>query len=1084
MEDLRTIYRQLLNSDGIDQLQRLLPALEKEYVQLEDRSIAERINVLYKLSKQLSFFNSDFFPSGDWSPLFKRFENSLNPPLPAVPNIEEVENDIANSKNFEPALALLIVFLKLLEHTNSSLNNISQKHLEFYYKDVLGFKLLPGQVDKMHVLFELVKNADPLLISSGTSLNAGKTKDGKELNYKTSSDIVVNQAKIAAINSLFVEKFPGDRTIQLWSAAYDPSQKPETILPFGGPQFKLSLSDRTMKYTVTGFAISSSLLELSGGERRIIITITSEAFTEEAPSNIDLRSYIQIELTGEKGWIAPIIEKAIINQKGSSIPDEKKIGIITIELLLPEALPGVIAHNEEIHKTNFADGIPLFRMTTVPERQIPDFFQAFKISMISMSVNVKGLKKLVIQNEEGVQAPNSPFNLFSSSPSIGDHLYIGSKECFQKNLTKLTVHLQYKSPPADFKKYYEGYRLPTTFNHADFGASMDILLNGTWDDHPLEDRFILFDAQQKDYPLNLTINEDAIKKANDLLGLQRASDIPDLSNGFQPGMTRGFIRLTLTGPEYENFSAFGHNNYATALSLATLDMIRFPDQPIALPMPPYTPQVKEVSLDYEAVDEIFPNSIDSFYYQMPFGIRLLKNKGSSLFPAFSDIGHLYIGIRDLAPEQKVNFLFKLAEQNSVEFEGYESDFSTPIISWSYLSNDEWLELRQDQIPTDTTKNFQQSGIISLFTGADANISNLSMPQNMIWLQANLKQGLNRTLPLSSVNTQAIEAILDILPGQNLEDFNEHLASGLSPDQVKKNVQISPLLKSLNQPYASFGGVQPESTDHFVYRLSERLRHRKRAVHPWDFERLGLEAFPGIAKIKCLAGDELSAPGIATVIVIPQISRTQALVKRLQPKASSFFLDEVRQFLTDHASFFTTVLVNNPDYEEILTDFKVKFKTGFDPVFYLAKLNEDIIRFISPWAFNEKTALHFESEIYRSEIMYFIEKLNYIDYIADFKLFHLGGRGVISNLVIGKMKIGKNFVVHKPLLPNISGMKIGESFIVGEDWEVVIPSQKTAILVSVPQHTIKVVDDQRVCSGVSGLGIGSMTINVDFMVSNP
>jgi len=540
--------------------------------------------------------------------------------------------------------------------------------------------------------------------------------------------------------------------------------------------------------------------------------------------------------------------------------------------------------------------------------------------------------------------------------------------------------------------------------------------------------------------------------------------------------------LTLTGPEYENFSAFGHNNYASALSAATLDMVRFPDANIQLPNPPYTPQAKEISLDYNATDTVFPNSSDLLYHQMPFGIRLLKNKGVTLFPSFSDIGHLYIGIADLQPEQQVNLLFALAEQNSIEFEGYESDLSAPVIAWSYLSNDEWVDLRQDQIPTDTSKDFQQSGIISLFTGANATLSNLSMPEGMIWLQANLQQGLNRTLPLSSIHTQAIEAILDILPEQRLEDYTEHLSTGLLSNQVKKNIQISPQLKSINQPYASFGGVQPESTDHFVFRLSERLRHRKRAIHPWDFERLGLEAFPRIAKIKCLAGDEFSAPGIAAVIVIPQINRTQPLIKRLQPKASRFFLNEVQQFLTDHASFFTTVLVNNPDYEEILTDFKVKFKSGFDPVFYLAKLNEDIIRFISPWAFNEKTALHFDSEIYRSEIIYFIENLSYVDYIGDFKLFHLSKRGVASSLVIGKMKIGKNFIVHKPLIPNIGGMKIGESFIVGIDWEVITPTQNTSILVSVPQHTIKVVDDQRICSGISGLGIGSMTISIDFIVS--
>jgi hypothetical protein len=1075
MEDLRTIYRQLLRSDGIDQPQRLLPGLEENYVQIEDRGPAQHVDFLYKLSKELRFFYPDLSTAGDWSILFKQFEN---PATPGLISDEEIENYIENSTRVEPALALLLVFLKLLEHVKESLNKVTRRHLEFYFKDILGFKLQPGKEDKVHVLFELIKNATPQLISAGTLLNAGKTADGRELNYKTTSDIVVNQARVAAIRSLFVEKFIDDTT-QLWSAGYDPAQMPETILPFGGPQSKLPSLGRGMQYAVTGLAISSSLLELSGGERRVLITITSEAFVNPAPLLVDLRTYVRIEMTGEKGWIEPLVKNATIERSGPG----GKIGLIKINLLLTEALPAITGHNEQIHKGGLTNGMPAFRMTAIPETGIPGFFQDFHIADAHINVEVKGLRKLVIQNEEGVQAPNKPFNLFSSTPGNGDHLYIGSEECFHKNLKELTLNIQWKNPPADFKKYYAGYRVPDTFSHADFRASLDILLDGSWEGHPLKNPpFYLFDAQHKDYPLRLTVDANEIRKANNYLDLQRAPGLGDLSGGFEPGVNRGFIRLTLAGPELENFSAFGHGNYASGLALASLDMVRFPDAPIEFPLPPYTPQVKEISLDYKADDRIFPGSFDQLYHQMPFGTRQLKDKGSPLFPEFDNTGYLYIGVTDLLPEQQVSLLFALAEKSSVEFEGYESDFSAPLISWSYLAGDTWIDLRQDQVPIDTTSEFQQSGIIAMATGNDANLSHLSMPTGMIWLQARLEQGLNRVLPLTAVHAQAMEAILDIPPGQTAADFADHLATGLLPGQVKKNLQIAPFLKSITQPYASFGGVQPETTAHFITRLSERLRHRKRGVHAWDFERLGLEAFPSITKIKCLAGNEMSIPGTARVIAIPQINPDQSLAKRLQPKASSFFRDQVAQYLNGRSSFFTTVTVSNPDYEEILADFKVKFKTGFDPVFYLEKLNEEIVKFISPWVFNEKTALHFDSEIYRSEVMYYIEKLPYVDYIADFMLFHLSTHGVIGKDVIGKMKIGKTFIVHKPLVPNIGGMRIGENFIVGIDWEVITPSLDTAILVSVPQHTIKTVDDQRICSGISGLGIGSMTIGFDFIVS--
>jgi hypothetical protein len=1088
MEDLRTIYQQLLRSDGIGQDQRLFSALEKDYVQLEDRSVARQINVLYRLSKELIFFNADFVESSDWSALFKRFRNNF--PSPELVSDEEIENDIANIKNFEPALALLIVFLKLSEHLKVSLNNITRKHLEFYYKEILGFRLRPGGPDKVHVLFELSKNSAPLLISADTVLDAGKTKDGKELRYKTTSDIVVNQAKIADVRSLFVERFSTERTVQLWSAIYDPQQMPGTIFPFGSPQSKLPVSVRTMQYAATGLFICSTMLELAGGERRVTLTVTSEPYAhdDDAPV-IDIDNYIRIELTGEKGWITPVIEQVtmewiqVVDPADPLNPLKKKFCLLKIVLLVTEGHPPVVGHSSQIHKTGLPDGVPVLSMIAITGRKIPEFFQKLKIATTSIHVKVKGLQKLIVQNEEGVQVADKPFNLFSSAPAIGDHLYIGSKECFHKNLKNFTLNLQWKNPPPDFIKHYAGYKPPSTFSSAVFTASLDMLLNGTWTGHQLNSHFLLFNTQNKDYPLTLNISESSLTKANDFLALQRDTDLPDLSGGFQPGTRRGFVRLTLTGPVFENFTAFGHGNFATALTAATLEMVSFPGTGVVLPLPPYTPQVKEISIDYEAADTVFPGNNDQLWHQTSFGTLLLKDKGASFFPAYPDTGYLYIGIADLQPGQQVNLLFGLAEKSSAEFEGYDSDLSSPLISWAYLSDDTWIELRQDQVPADTTRQLQQPGIVTLLTGFDAGLEHQSMPGGMIWLQASLSQGLNRVLPLSAIHTQAVEAVLEILPDQTPGDFASHLVTGLLPDQIKKNVQLSPSLKAIRQPYASFGGEQPELSEHFITRLSERLRHRKRAVHAWDFERLGLEAFPGIAKIKCLVGNESSVAGTARVIVIPRINTSQPLLKRLQPKASSFFLDQVRQFLSGHSSFFTTVLVSNPDYEEVLTDFKVKFKTGFDPVFYLEKLNEDIVRFVSPWAFNEKTALHFDAEIYRSEIMYFIEKLPYVDYIADFKLFHLSTTGVQLSDVIGKMKIGKTFVVHKPPMPNIGGMKIGESFIVGIDWEVISPSRSSAILVSVPQHAIKTVDDQRICSGISGLGIGTMTINLDFIVSS-
>ncbi|MEI9921439.1 MAG: hypothetical protein WDO14_22030 [Bacteroidota bacterium] len=1075
MEDLRIIYRQLLRSDGVDQLQRLMTALKEEYVQLDDRSVAGYIRYLYQLSKEVRFLNPDLSYANTWEPLFARFlDGAATPTLVSDEKIEQISGD----KNIEPALALLITFLELIQESKTSINKAIRKHLEFFYKNVLKFQILSGVADRVQLLFELNKNASPVSIVAGTLFEAGKGPDGNELRYATTSDIVVNRARVASIRSLFVEREKTNNTFQLWSEVHDVLPPTAILPPFGRPQSKQPPATRTMQYAVTGFVISSSLLELSGGERVIDIEMTSESFALDIVTFDDFRSYIQFELTGEKGWVTPLLRSVATDYVEVN---NTRICTLKIQLALGEASPAIIPHSNAVHKTALPDGVPALRMITVPEKSVSEFFQAVRISSVSLKVSVKGLRKFVVQNEEGLQQPDKPFNLFGSIPAIGSRLYVGSNEVFSKNLKGLTINIKWKSPPANFNKYYAGYMLPSTFSHAEFSMSVDMLMNGSWD-HTLSGRSSLFDAQNEDYPYTLALNETDLARANNFSALTRDQNVGDVSGGFRPGAGRGFIRFTLTGPKYDDFSAFGHSNFTSALMEATAAKIQFPAADIKLPQPAYTPQVKEISLDYVASDTIFPGTNDRVFHQTPFGIREVTTKGTSLFPQFAEVGYLHIGVSDLLLEQQVNLLLKLAETGLTKIESDSDDFAVPDVSWSYLANENWIDLRQDQIPVDTTKQFQQTGIVSLQTGADASINNNSFPAGMIWLRATLRQGTGRVLPLESIHTQVVEALLTLSNDEELSDYSIHLSAGLPPNSVKKNVRISPALKSILQPYASVGGVQPETSDHLIARVSERLRHRNRAIHTWDFERMVLNAFNEIAKAKCLTVRDELTQGTSTVIVVPKIRIDQPVSRRLQPKASSFFLDEIGTFFKARASAFTEVVVINPRYEEVLADFKVKFRVGYDPIYYLEKLNEEIVRFISPWAFGDQSDMHFDSIVYRSEVLYHIENLPYVDYVADFMLFHLNSLGDKSPKIIGKMKVGRTFVVARTPMPNLGGMQIGENFIVGLDMEVIEPSRDEAMLVSVPKHAIKTTDDQRTCSGVSGLGIGSMTINFDFIVS--
>jgi len=176
-----------------------------------------------------------------------------------------------------------------------------------------------------------------------------------------------------------------------------------------------------------------------------------------------------------------------------------------------------------------------------------------------------------------------------------------------------------------------------------------------------------------------------------------------------------------------------------------------------------------------------------------------------------------------------------------------------------------------------------------------------------------------------------------------------------------------------------------------------LRHKNRAITIWDYEHLILQQFPKIYKVKCLNHTSYTikenedgkkevvtrflAPGHVLDIVIPDIVNTNVF-DLYKPRVSKATLNEIQAFVNERNSLHVNVVVANPEYEEVTVSLKVKFRKGFDESFYLKKLNEDITRLLSPWAFKQTVKIEFGTTLHRSTLIHYIEKLQYVDYVED------------------------------------------------------------------------------------------------------
>ncbi len=156
------------------------------------------------------------------------------------------------------------------------------------------------------------------------------------------------------------------------------------------------------------------------------------------------------------------------------------------------------------------------------------------------------------------------------------------------------------------------------------------------------------------------------------------------------------------------------------------------------------------------------------------------------------------------------------------------------------------------------------------------------------------------------------------------------------------------------------------------------------------ERLVLEKFPQVYKVKCINHtDKLSeyVPGSVRLIVVPDL-RNKNAIDPLQPRLPQNTLLEIKNYLTRLASDFSEIIVTNPEYEAIKVHLKVIFQANRDEGFYMQQLQSDIIRFLSPWLYDDVTDLSFGGRIHRTWILNHIEELEYIDYITDFSMDHI------------------------------------------------------------------------------------------------
>jgi hypothetical protein len=421
---------------------------------------------------------------------------------------------------------------------------------------------------------------------------------------------------------------------------------------------------------------------------------------------------------------------------------------------------------------------------------------------------------------------------------------------------------------------------------------------------------------------------------------------------------------------------------------------------LGLPNEPYTPTIKAIEMDYHAVAEVKDKDKDKdkdidLIHLYPFENTSKTEQidlGPTLFPTFTDEGTLFIGLDKATPGANLQLLFQFAEATA------DSESPRAEIDWYYLVDNRWQPLRTGfEIVSDATDGMTRSGIVKISLPRDfSNVGNTLMPppaagDPLYWLKVSAPQFTAAVAELFGVHAQAALTTYKTLPGSDAD----RSGTPLGPGAIGKPLLPDFRIKTVQQPYESFGGQASEAGGHFNIRVSEYLRHKGRGVDLFDFEHLVLEAFPMIFKCKCInhtiglyaheyRRDLEVSPGFITVAVVPDLNKLKA-GEALEPKVPISLLDDIKAFLKERMSPFARLQVKNPRYEKIGVTIKVRFQQGRDENYYSAQLQTDLTHFFSPWYLGDSDKISFGQTVAYSDVIGFVENLDYIDFISALEL---------------------------------------------------------------------------------------------------
>ncbi|PCK09205.1 MAG: hypothetical protein COA42_04930, partial [Alteromonadaceae bacterium] len=457
---------------------------------------------------------------------------------------------------------------------------------------------------------------------------------GDENNAK--ADATKLKSALALIANAAQQKYRDDSPLkqEIWNNLYFNNDAPSTVV-----KTSLGADSSTTRWRTFGDApalvaedanppgeigwlLSAPILNLSQGQRRITLDLVFEptGFSlDKIKALFNSEHYaLRALVSTEKDWIGPAADNFKVSVKINKVradgaapgaPADQLQPVMTLSLDFAEDIDPICRPSQDVHgiscesaaiklmlrqnwSSEGATGLGQFK-TDYPT------FKSLLLASADVQVKVTGLCDLQLQNDQRVLKSGKPFEPFGARPDVGSNFYFAHPELAGKQFTEMALNCEWMGLPTNVVDHYKNYIGAKSLSEANFSVDVDIYQQGRKGPYSSTKKTLgskaLFGNRSTEGKSILS----SIQLNDKDLGIFVASG--DYSAGRSVTEGSHYLQLSLNNQDFQ------HNNYSISVTKNSADLAlamgganRPTNTDAYIVNPPYTPKIKNLSIDYSA----------------------------------------------------------------------------------------------------------------------------------------------------------------------------------------------------------------------------------------------------------------------------------------------------------------------------------------------------------------------------------------------------------------------------------------------------------------------------------------------------